>query len=818
MMRSNPSQKIIDLKNVMRFFFRVKANATDLRHKVNAKAKGVITSSTRQNRDDENFALIRKRHSYTEVNGQFRCNGCNRLFKREGQLDRHKCFKEDFSPDTAEVKDAKRKRPDLPRATAPPKNAPFIQKAKSEVPYKKVGNTKLENLEEGPFFYRVKKNIQLCNPDVENGSKKVEVQVSVEGDTEEVIREMYQCLNCEAILPNLEDISRHLKGHMPTYQFCCKFCPDRWRFTHDTLSGVLKHVRSTHSSQYDSLTCVRCGFEASSATDLEKHMDLKHYPGTTYSCSSCGDNFGLSILSLVNHVRAKHATEDPLLLETVVIEAKTLYQSEDIYECNICSKIFFLKTHIEAHKEAHASGSLDINDDDCVGLFRCCHCSYQANHVEELRLHFNLAHQHLMCKICGAIIISGPTFTETLLNHVLVSHETKNDFDALSYFEQLFKEAKNLFSVKSSLKCKICPKMFFTRKSFSEHMRTHEGGNVVNFICEVCGFTCPTRQKLRRHVRSHKFLYYCPDSKLFFTSNQTLQEHLINCYSDNEELPCHEYKRSLVVSLFLPEPGFPAHIPQNFVNNDIIIDFYKGKTTNLCGEKFEFPKYAQTSLNKAQSKNNEGTEETNHELDEGYNSPMEVIETEKNEAEKCDHNSQENNMENAETSVTEQGASEAVGEGTTILLVTGEEGSEEQIAIELPPGTDGAQTLRELGLNVDNLNLPEDLGSNGASSNYRNKLELCIDSPYMNCENTEFCLALASQKYCWMTEETLQALMNSFGDMECLYCGKFYHNASRFYAHQNLHTKATQYKCVDCDYFSHSIQLLRYHQDRSVTH
>ena len=780
---------------------------------MNAKTKGVITSSSRQNKDDANdFSLSRKRHSFTEVNGEYRCNGCNRLFKREGQLDRHKCFKEDFSTDAVDVRDAKRKRPEISRSAVPAKNAPVIQKSKSEVPYKKVANTKLESLEEGPYFYRVKKNIQLCNPDVENGSKKVEVQVSVEGDSEEVIRDMYQCVNCQAILPSLEDISRHLKGHMPTYQYCCKFCPDRWRFTHDTLSGVLKHVRSTHPGQFESLNCVCCGFEASSSTELEKHLDLKHYPGASYSCSNCNENFGLSILSLVNHVRSKHASEDPLLLETVVIEAKTLYQSDDIYECNICSKIFFLKSHIEAHKEAHASGSLDINDDDCVGIFRCSHCSYQANHIEELRLHFSLAHQHLMCKICDAIIISGPTFTETLLNHVLVSHDTKNDFDSLSYYEQLFKEAKNLFAVKSSLKCKICPKMFFTRKSFSEHMRTHEGGSVVSFICDVCGFTCPTRQKLRRHVRSHKFLYYCPDCKLFFTSNQNLQEHLINSHSDNEELPCEEYKRSLVVSLFLPEPGFPAHIPQNFVNNDIIIDFYKGKTSNLCGEKFEFPKYAQTSLNKALSETNE-----ENESDEGYNSPMETVETngEKDGTVKGDPNVQENKDENGKSAAVEQVTSHAVGEGTTILLVTGEEGSEEQIAIELPPGTDGAQTLRELGLNVDNLNLPDgDLASNMENSSCRNKLELCIDSPYVNCENTEFCLALASQKFCWMTEDTLQALMNSFGDMECLYCGKFYHNASRFYSHQNLHTKAIQFKCVDCDYFSHSIQLLRYHQDR----
>ena len=203
------------------------------------------------------------------------------IVQKRGSLDRHKCFKEDFSTDAVDVRDAKRKRPEVSRSAVPAKNAPVIQKSKSDVPYKKVANTKFESLEEDPYFYRVKKNIQLCNPDVENGSKKVEVQVSVEGDSQDVIRDMYQCVNCQAILPSLEDISRHLKGHMPTYQYCCKFCPDRWRFTHDTFSGVLKHVRSTHPGQFESLNCVRYGFEASSLTKLEKHLDLKHYPGTT---------------------------------------------------------------------------------------------------------------------------------------------------------------------------------------------------------------------------------------------------------------------------------------------------------------------------------------------------------------------------------------------------------------------------------------------------------------------------------------------------------------------------------------------------------
>ena len=67
----------------------------------------------------------------------------------------------------------------------------------------------------------------------------------------------------------------------------------------------------------------------------------------------------------------------------------------------------------------------------------------------------------------------------------------------------------------------------------TDHMRPHEGGNVSEFSCEVCEYKCTTRRQLHRDVRSHKFLYYCPDCKLFFTSNQNLQEHLINTHPES---------------------------------------------------------------------------------------------------------------------------------------------------------------------------------------------------------------------------------------------------------------------------------------------
>ena len=768
-----------------------------MRQKVNAKS-----SKTPKTKKDDDFDWtpggLKKSHSFTEENGEFRCNGCHRLFKREGQLQRHKCFNAESPKDQIETKDAKRRKIDTVAKSSGTKvvRQPQIdlRNVKSSAP------SKVECLEEGQFFYRMKKDYNNVQTNVFAQTKKIEVQVSVEG--EEIVRDMFQCLACQSILPTLEEAKKHLKGHEPTHYFSCKFCPHSKRFRDDSIGNVLRHVRACHSDEYDTNICVRCGFEAANSGELEKHMNSNHYPGASYSCSACGEQFGLSILGLVSHVRAKHAAEDPLLLESVVIAAKTFYQSDDIFECNLCEKIFFVKSHIEAHKEAHASGNLEISDDDCCGLFRCTHCKYEADNVDELRLHLSAAHQHIMCRLCNAIIFTGSTFTETLLNHVVSCHDIRYDFEALLYYEELFKEAKNLFCVKASLKCKICPKMFFTRKSFTDHMRSHEGGNVSEFSCEVCEYKTNSRQKLHRHVRSHKFLYYCPDSKLFFTSNQNLQEHLINTYSETDELPCEEYKRSLVVSLFLPEPGFPSTVPLNFVNNDMIMEYYKGRVTNLCGEKFEFPKYAQTSLGKLSTESPEAGDKD----DEGYESPMELTET----GQSAIANARESAAPTTEESTHRENEA---SQGTTILLVTGEEGSEEQIAIELPPGTDGAQTLRDLGLSVDDLNLPEiapQVNSQPSSS-----LELSMDSPYVSCQNTEFCLALASQKFCWMTEDALQALMNCFGDMECLFCGKFYGMQSRYYAHQNIHTKSTQFKCEDCDYFSHSIQLLRYHMDRN---
>ena len=771
-----------------------------MRQKVNSKAKGPKAKTDED--PDWTPVGLKKALNYTEENGEFRCNACHRLFKREGQLQRHRCFNAEES-ERIEYKEPKRRKIDGSNRNNGPK---IVRQPQVDLrPVARNVQAKVDCLEDGPFFYRIKKDLRTVSADVFAQTKKIEVQVSVEGDDEEIVRDMFQCLDCQSVLPTLEEAKKHLKGHLPTHHFSCKFCPATKRFTDDSLAEVLRHVKSYHSDRYDSNICVRCGFEAESIRELFQHMSAKHYPGSTHSCSECGEHFGLSILGLVNHVRLKHAAENPTLFESVVIEAKTFYQSEDIFECNLCEKIFFVNSHIEAHKEAHASGSLQVSDDDCCGLFKCTHCKYQADNVDELRLHLSAAHQHLMCRLCSAIIFTGSTFTETLLNHVVSCHDIRYDFDSLVYYEDLFKEAKNLFCVKTSLKCKICPKMFFTRKSFTDHMRSHEGGNVSEFSCEVCEYKCTTRRQLHRHVRSHKFLYYCPDCKLFFTSNQNLQEHLINTHSETEELPCDEYKRSLVMSLFLPEPGFPSTVPLNYVNNDLIMDYYKGRVTNLCGEKFDFPKYAQTSLSKMLVEPVETEKE-----DEGYESPMEPTEAAKTAPETTVEGT------SVSESTTEQPAATDEAQGTTIVLVTREEGTEteQQYEIALPPGTDGVATLREMGYNVEDFSLAEG-SSLGNSAGADSKLELSIDSPYVSCENTEFCLAIASQKFCWMTEDALQALMNCFGDMECLFCGKFYGLQSRYYAHQNIHTKATQFKCDECDYYSHSIQLLRHHQDRN---
>ncbi|XP_066982210.1 zinc finger protein 91-like [Macrobrachium rosenbergii] len=132
--------------------------------------------------------------------------------------------------------------------------------------------------------------------------------------------------------------------------------------------------------------------------------------------------------------------------------------------------------------------------------------------------------ERFTCKVCKKVFFSRRAYA----NH-----------------ERIHKSDRPLLGGEGSERftCEVCKKEFLARKTFTNHMRMHK--NVRPFLCDVCGKTFSELRYLDLHILTHTKLkeHTCEECGKSFTHSWTLKSHAV-VHSDEKPFQCEECGRN----------------------------------------------------------------------------------------------------------------------------------------------------------------------------------------------------------------------------------------------------------------------------------
>lgn len=256
-----------------------------------------------------------------------------------------------------------------------------------------------------------------------------------------------QCVVCGKRYTGFLALSKHMNEHYPNY--ICEDCGTGF-LTLDRL----KHHKLVHS--IDSHPCKECGKEFKSELARNNHHKLVHLKQAIQQskCPHCLETFR------GYYGRQKHI----LTVHGVTVEQ---------YQCEICSKKFFLKNLLNCHvKRVHMKGP---KKDAPTEVQTCQTCSKTFSSTLALSLHVRRTHlmeRHHKCSECDMKFFRTNQLQEHMVKHTGVR----------------------------SFQCAVCLKSYGRKKTLIEHMRIHK--NDRRFKCEHCGQAFVAKCTWKGHMRA----------------------------------------------------------------------------------------------------------------------------------------------------------------------------------------------------------------------------------------------------------------------------------------------------------------------------
>lgn len=248
--------------------------------------------------------------------------------------------------------------------------------------------------------------------------------------------------------------------------------------------------------------CELCNSKFTRFADLLKHDDSAHEAFCKrYSCPICKRVF-ISASRMRMH-RSKHR--------------------EKTHKCTTCDKLFASSKSLRVHNRRH------------LGTYKCNICGFVTTSKVYLREHL-LKHKgqaiKYLCRVCEKMFASR----SSLMRHANIHSRHRGKLFKCPKCETSCRtpgelaDHMNIHSkVQTEYACRICSKLYSSKKSLHAHMTRHEE---AKFVCKTCDKRVFTKTELRDHEGTHS------DSKPFqcfhcdkqFSFRNTLIRHVQKHY------------------------------------------------------------------------------------------------------------------------------------------------------------------------------------------------------------------------------------------------------------------------------------------------
>lgn len=178
----------------------------------------------------------------------------------------------------------------------------------------------------------------------------------------------------------------------------------------------------------------------------------------------------------------------------------------------------------------NSAGYYECPNENCAGIFAC---------VGRLKLHLKLKHQspetEFKCKECSIVF----DLYSDLKRHLHDKHTSKPficdlcDGKRFASLQDLRGHMRavhlKLKTVSKKTPCPICGKIFSGRDKMSRHRQIiHFKDQIRPFICSICGFSCISKDVLRKHliVHSNERPFQCLECDKSFKLKGILTVHI----------------------------------------------------------------------------------------------------------------------------------------------------------------------------------------------------------------------------------------------------------------------------------------------------
>jgi len=235
-----------------------------------------------------------------------------------------------------------------------------------------------------------------------------------------------------------------------------------------------------------------------------------------FKCPYCVKKF-ITEARLNGHVKRNHVNQST---EIKVEESQgsneysdTLDTFDGDYKCNICQRYFGTQIRRDLHNvKYHNLPDTDPNYEVIDDIYKCKYCDKECANRANIKKHLSEKHKigaKFKCEFCNKLF----SFNNTLQKHKR-SHTHEKEFfceecgEGFVYKEKLIRHKRNVHlppEEKEKLKkemCQICGFSCYFKSKLKVHMEIHNSKKM--FSCEFCGKAYRTSKGLGAHRASHK--------------------------------------------------------------------------------------------------------------------------------------------------------------------------------------------------------------------------------------------------------------------------------------------------------------------------